>query len=348
MNPSGYYLIDERLWVGLVAIILATLPVGFALTRLRSVLAARLLAWAMTIATAAAVIWLSREEPAGPRMFAVVFSLLWPIKAVVAVESQAAGQARLRFWQYMAFAAAWPGMRPGIFEAFPGPPQPHVGQYAARAAVRLGAGGALLALAAYIWRQDPDRHLYYSPAAIEGALALTGRQVLATILALPALSLIVQFGFFTALVAVWRALGVKALSLFNAPFFSKSLQDFWGYRWNKAFTEMTTQAIVRPLRGYVGFPVAAAAAFLFSGLLHELAISVPVDAGYGLPTIYFVMHGCAMVFETLLRRTPYNVLANPVLGRVWTASWVIVPLPILFHQPFLRGCVWPLLRWPAV
>ncbi len=27
---------------------------------------------------------------------------------------------------------------------------------------------------------------------------------------------------------------------------------------------------------------------------------------------------------------------------VWINWGILIPLPILFHQPFLRGCVWPL------
>ena len=30
-------------------------------------------------------------------------------------------------------------------------------------------------------------------------------------------------------------------------------------------------------------------------------------------------------------------------GRAWTAGWLLVPLPVLFHPYFLRGVVWPLI-----
>jgi alginate O-acetyltransferase complex protein AlgI len=73
--------------------------------------------------------------------------------------------------------------------------------------------------------------------------------------------------------------------------------------------------------------------FLASGLLHELAISVPVRAGYGLPTAYFVLQGALVVLEKRIRREP---------GRLWTLFWLVAPLPMLFHAPFLRGIVWPL------
>jgi alginate O-acetyltransferase complex protein AlgI len=31
-------------------------------------------------------------------------------------------------------------------------------------------------------------------------------------------------------------------------------------------------------------------------------------------------------------------------GRLWTVFWLVLPLPLLFHRPFLAGVVWPLLR----
>jgi alginate O-acetyltransferase complex protein AlgI len=30
------------------------------------------------------------------------------------------------------------------------------------------------------------------------------------------------------------------------------------------------------------------------------------------------------------------------IGRVWTLAWLALPLPILFHPPFLRAVVWPI------
>lgn len=60
------------------------------------------------------------------------------------------------------------------------------------------------------------------------------------------------------------------------------------------------------------------AGFALSGLLHEMAISVPVRAGFGLPLLYFLMHG----------------------------ALVLAPLPIHFHRPFLAGLIWPLIGIP--
>jgi len=84
------------------------------------------------------------------------------------------------------------------------------------------------------------------------------------------------------------------------------------------------------------------AAFLFSGILHELAISVPVGAGYGGPFAYFALHGALVLVERGLGRAGWPIERLPWLGSVWTLGWLALPLPILFHIPFLSGVVWPL------
>jgi hypothetical protein len=83
--------------------------------------------------------------------------------------------------------------------------------------------------------------------------------------------------------------------------------------------------------------------FLFSGLLHELAISVPVEAGYGLPLLYFTLHGGLVLLERRLEGTAAALPRWGWLGRAWTCGWLVLPLPILFHRPFLAGVVWPLI-----
>lgn len=120
---------------------------------------------------------------------------------------------------------------------------------------------------------------------------------------------------------------------FRNPLASRSLSEFWSRRWNVGFSEMIAVAVHRPVRRVAGETAALFAAFLASGLLHELAISVPVHAGYGLPTLYFLLHGALVGVE---RKAPH------LAGRAWTIFWLVAPLPVLFHPPFLRGIVWPL------
>lgn len=157
------------------------------------------------------------------------------------------------------------------------------------------------------------------------------------------MSLAVHFGLFNRVVAFWRRWGVDVRPLLREPLKAKSLAEFWSRRWNLAFSEMPTLGVYRPLERSAGKRAAIVAGFLFSGLLHELAISVPVGTGFGLPLLYFALHGGLVTMEGLLERRGHPVHGNAWLGRAWTLFWLVLPLPLLFHLPFLQGVVWQLL-----
>jgi alginate O-acetyltransferase complex protein AlgI len=152
----------------------------------------------------------------------------------------------------------------------------------------------------------------------------------AVLVVLPALSLIVHFGVCLIVAAGWRAAGFDVDDIFRQPWRSRSLAEFWSRRWNVGFSEMLAVTVSRPLAPRLGRPASVIVAFLASGLLHELAISVPAGGGYGLPTLYFAIHGA--------------LVAAGARGRAVTLLAVILPLPLLFHLPFLRAIVIPLLR----
>jgi alginate O-acetyltransferase complex protein AlgI len=301
------------------AALFGVLAVGFALTRLRGRALARALAWLAVVAGLVAVLLACADAPPGFRMFAICGVVLFAMKGVVAVEDRHAHDRRLHALPWIAWAAAWPGMRPELFAAIPWRPLPGAGALLRKGAVRLGAG-VLLLLAA--------------------RLAFARSEALAAALALPGLSLVLHFGLFNLLAGAWRLAGVPTCSLFDRPLAARSLSEFWSRRWNLPFTEMTQRAVYRPLLPALGRDRAAVLAFAFSGLLHELAISLPVRAGYGWPLLYFVLHGCATRMEPRLRPA---FARRPWLAHAWTLAWLVVPMPLLFHPPFVRGVVWPLL-----
>lgn len=309
----------------------AVLLAGFTVTRLRSLKSARLVAWLLVIGAVTGLERLTAGEPAGVRMLAVIAGLLWTMKAVVSVEDQAAGRPRLDPLSWLWFASGWPGMWPSAFAAVPGPPRRRWAVLIKLGLRNLMAGGLLVALA---WLVGT-----YTSTGI----ASPGRLLLVTILLLPGLSLVLHFGLLDVMAGLWRLLGADCHALFRAPLKSTSLREFWGRRWNLAFTQMAALTVFRPLKSIVDPPAATMAAFLFSGCLHELAISVPVRAGYGLPLLYFALHAVAMQIEGALSWRGHPVDSIHWAGRLWTLAWLVLPLPILFHRPFLRGCVWPLI-----
>ncbi len=313
------------------AVLALTLLAGLGISRLRSAPAARSAAWALVVLGVAAVERLTDQEPAGLRMLALIGVLLLALKSVVTAEAQATGQPRLSPLPWLGFAALWVGMRPALFATAGSAARSGAGGLIAQGLVRLAAGAGLIALARMLWMHAP--------------LGLTenGGRSLATALLLPGLSLGLHFGLFNLLAGAWRLAGVDARPLFRAPLKARRLAEFWGRRWNLAFAEMTALAVYRPLAGRFGKGAATFLAFLFSGLLHELAISVPVRAGYGLPLLYFALHGALVLVERRLEQAKRPVERWGWLAHVWTLGWLALPLPLLFHPPFLQGVVWPLL-----
>jgi hypothetical protein len=312
----------------MAAVLGATLAAGLGISRLPRGAAARAASWTLVVATVVLVDRLSADQPPGVRMLVLIGTLLYAMKAVVTVDGMDPERPALSPSRWLAFAALWPGMRPVPFATAGGPPLPGAGVLVRQGLVRLALGIGLVALARWSWAASSSR-------------------VLATALALPGLSFILHFGIFNIVAGAWRHAGVDVGTLFRAPLRSKSLAEFWGRRWNLAFSEMTAFGVYRPLSRVAGKPAALAVAFLFSGLLHELAISLPVKAGFGLPLLYFAIHGTLMLMERGLERAGRPVHARPGLGRAWTTFWLVAPLPILFHQPFLRGVVWPILGVPG-
>ena len=71
---------------------------------------------------------------------------------------------------------------------------------------------------------------------------------------------------------------------------------------------------------------------VLSGLLRRAGF--PAGAGWGLPSCYLVLHGVLVALERHLlhpQRWP------GVLARMWTWSWLLVPLLLLFHAPVPPG-----------
>jgi len=307
-----------------------SLILGFYLSRISSVILARLLSWTVAGSAITAMHWYTLEQPPGFRMIAIIGITLFTMKTVIVCEVRHTKQIRLTLFQWIGFAVFWVGMRPALFADVPRSPRKDYTLFIRRGCRNILLGLSLIIVSRLTWDGRFVEDQFY-------------RTLLVTILLLPGISLTLHFGFFNLLTAAWRYLGAEANMLFREPFKSLTLAEFWGKRWNLAFSEMTTLAIYRPLRAKWGTLPATLVAFLFSGLLHELAISVPVRSGYGLPLAYFALHGAAMLLETRIPWIATTLAKKPALGRIWTMSWILLPLPILFHQPFLQQVVWPII-----
>ncbi|HEV7920983.1 MAG TPA: MBOAT family protein [Thermoanaerobaculia bacterium] len=239
-------------------------------------------------------------------MVIIIAALFFTVKALVAGLSRE----RLTPLQWLAFFT-WFGMRPAAFATLGDPARGGVTPLALGGLRNLAIGALLFTLARA------------TPVAIGTPLMMV------------ALPLMLHFGVFHLLAAFWRAHGATTGRLMRDPLRATSLSDFWSGRWNAGFSEMTALLIYRPMRRRLGETPALLASFLASGLLHELAISVPAGAGYGLPTLYFLLHGALTAAEKK------QLLGAP--SRARTLALLAIPLPILFHRWFVRGIIWPML-----
>jgi len=145
-----------------------------------------------------------------------------------------------------------------------------------------------------------------------------------SLILITSLSLMLHFGLLNMSAWLLQYFHYPAYSLFRDPLRSESLRDFWGKRWNLAFTEMTSVLIFRPLLRTHSATAALALSFIFSGVLHEVALSLSVDVGYGLPTLYFVIQFLLILAEEKIwKRKP---------GKIWVILSLLLPLPLLFNR----------------
>jgi predicted DCC family thiol-disulfide oxidoreductase YuxK len=149
--------------------------------------------------------------------------------------------------------------------------------------------------------------------------------------ALAGLAFLLHFGLFHLAALAWQTAGVAARPIMQAPLRAISPSEFWGRRWNLAFRELAHELVFRPVLRRWGPARATLAAFLGSGLVHELVISLPARAGFGLPTLYFLIQAA-------------GVLAGHKSGRLFTILVVALPAPLLFHPPFMTRVIVPFLE----
>jgi predicted DCC family thiol-disulfide oxidoreductase YuxK len=221
----------------------------------------------------------------------------------------------------VAYLLAWPGMDAITFLSDEAAERPRVGEWL-RGVSKIGLGLAVFTFAA--------RRSAIAPSLLSAWIGMTG------------IVLMLHFGAFELLSLAWRRAGVRAAPLMQQPLRSTSLAELWGRRWNTAFHALVERSVFRPLRPIVGAAAATVSVFLLSGVLHELVISVPAHAGYGLPTLYFALQAVGVIVE----RTPAAKavgLGAGLRGRLFTAAIAGVPVFMLFPPSFVRAVVLPML-----
>ncbi|HEY8185059.1 MAG TPA: MBOAT family protein [Pyrinomonadaceae bacterium] len=228
-----------------------------------------------------------------------------------------------RWWQHAGYLFAWPGLNAEAFlssKRLPVKDRPPAKEWIF-AIMRLLAGAVLFwGIAGGI-----------SQVLVSGWLGMIG------------LILMLHFGSFHLLSCAWRSVGIEARPLMNHPLASVSVSEFWGRRWNTAFRDLTYRFLFQPLSPRLGPRGAILAGFLFSGIIHDVVISVPARGGYGWPTFFFGTQAVAM-FAERSRSGRAIGLGHGWRGRLFALLVLVLPAFGLFHPPFVRNIIVPFMH----
>ncbi|HKW15869.1 MAG TPA: MBOAT family protein, partial [Terriglobales bacterium] len=226
-------------------------------------------------------------------------------------------------WRSVAYLLAWPGMDADAFldttKRVP-PPAPSAWLWATLEAI---FGANLLWVVA--------RSIPQVQPLLRGWTGMVG------------LILLLHFGTFQIVALLWQSLGVKTEPIMSEPLRSTSLGEFWGKRWNLGFRQLAHELIFRPLYRRLGAGTAGFFAFVVSGLVHDLVISLPARGGYGLPTLYFLLQGTGVMIERSRLGKRFG-LGQGVRGWCFMAVFLTVPVFGLFHPWFVLRVILPFMR----
>jgi hypothetical protein len=279
--------------------------------------AGRSLAWMPSLFLPAVSIWFGRTLLPWEYMWTSAFAIFFGVKWLT--WWRARDTVRPRTARSLAYFFLWPGMDAQSFLSHGEPARPPVTEWL-WAIAKIFLGASLLWIVA--------RRVPASYPLCRGWIGLLG------------LIFLLHFGCFEVVALVWQKLGVNAVPIMQEPILSRSLSEFWGKRWNLGFRQLAYEFVFQSLRALVGVPSAMLGVFLFSGVVHELVISLPARAGYGLPTGYFLLQGAGVAFERSSIGRACG-LRGGFSGWAFAAVMTACPAFWLFHPPFVTRVVLP-------
>lgn len=255
-------------------------------------------------------------------LFATAFSIFYGFKWLTYRRALAKG-VRPGFKRSLGYIFCWVGMDAGaFFDRTVKVPRPSSAEWIF-ALLKTALGLSLFFLIA--------RLFYPSHTLLAGYIGLTG------------FLLFTFFGCFHVLSLIWRRRGVNAAPIMKSPLLPSSLSDFWSSRWNLAFRDIDRAFVFRPVLRSKGIVCAVIAAFVFSGILHDLLISLPADAWYGLPTLFFLIQAGGVFIE----KSEFGVSAGlnrGLRGWLYAAFFILGPLVLLLHPPSIENSMVPFMK----
>ena len=282
-------------------LVIAGIAAGPALANVRSVAWRRFYGWLILAALTTAADRVMTDAAALPRMIGICCVLLAAMKGLVYAEW--AGTRQLPLARYGVFAFLWFGMDPGSFEKR-----------------RTGLD----------WKSDVRLGLLLMAIGTLGAWWVASTPWRPLLLMFLPMSLGFHFGALRVLKGALRTAGFPVRTLFPNVLGTRGIGDFWSKRWNVGYSQMMQRLVGRPVRQKLGENAGMMAVFLGSGVLHELAITLPVRSGFGPPTLYFTLHGLLTLLERRLGRP---------IGKIPTLLAVVLPLGLLFPPAFQKEVI---------
>ncbi|KAF8150629.1 membrane bound O-acyl transferase family-domain-containing protein [Crassisporium funariophilum] len=127
--------------------------------------------------------------------------------------------------------------------------------------------------------------------------------------------------------------------IFDEPWFSTSLTQFWSRRWHQLFRDNFVSFGGRPLAWLIGRVGGVLGAFLVSGILHDLGLwGMGRGSDFQRVGGYFLLNGVGIILEHSWKKaTGYRI--DGFLGRVWTFVWVVGLGNMLVEAWSTRGLV---------
>ncbi|KAH7912044.1 membrane bound O-acyl transferase family-domain-containing protein [Hygrophoropsis aurantiaca] len=111
--------------------------------------------------------------------------------------------------------------------------------------------------------------------------------------------------------------------LFDSPWMSTSLAEFWGQKWHQLFRECFTAVGSRPFRHYLGRTGGIFGAFLASGMLHDVGLRGMDRGGDTIAVIgFFMMNALGLTLEYAWKKQTGNKVGG-IGGWLWALVWLV-------------------------
>jgi hypothetical protein len=132
---------------------------------------------------------------------------------------------------------------------------------------------------------------------------------------------------------VYRSLGLSTPLLHVAPAGARSLQEFWGERWNRIVSSWLRDTFFRPLARRRHPAMGMLLAFVASALLHAYLVVVAAPLSWALVMLaFFIAQALIIGMERVLGVRSWP----PWAAHVWTVTWMVGLSP-MFTEPGLRA-----------